>query len=303
MNYYKPEYLTIEKFLSTVKDNEKRTNLEKLLNAMNQMFIYITENDDVSIDWVPEIRIRDSDEVGAEGNIYSISVDRGLIEYCYNLSHNILICIDELSEIEGIEKLAGIIPITAFCWVMAHEFYHAARGHNERIKSEDKRGVHETSAIQAGAEYDADSYAVYHVYRSLKLNFIKLFPIGPIDMLSRKIVFSALFLLMRGLPNIHKSKSHPSRVQRLMSFIGKLSMLRASPEEPFDEKLSFPDARNRVDILFRFMIDCEQHFIEEFGTGQGDLIKEIANELGENFDTSHIAAWDDMKMKPFKNKE
>lgn len=298
MQAFLPPNWTPQEYLDRITDPRKRGVVGQWLDGLAHMLEEIKRTNDVQLEFLPEVRVRDTDQVGMEGNAYAIFVNRGHIDYCYALGSNVLECVDE-HRLLNIETLSDFVGLLAFRWAVAHELFHGARAHNLRVASEAENHRHDSNSLARGAEHDADLSAAAYIFRNVQAALLgphrtSAVAQRPTDLTNREVTLCVLFAALRELPDAPiDSAKHLTRAKRLISIQGKLAMVGVTRTDAVDQDLVLPETRARAGALINCLIRCEQQFQAIHGVGHGNLLLEILNE-SNNLDTSHIAAWGSM---------
>lgn len=169
-----------------------------------------------------------------------------------------------LSQEQRVQRLGGLL------WVVAHEFFHFARGHHR---------VRATSKLMAQAlEFDADCYAIAGTYRY----FLDHMQAEQSRADIKNIVCKSFYFGIRELIEINdikrdEEKSHPRWAVRLRAAHDKLANLDI-PLVNFGLTQQFIDEYN---ILFDEMVKFERDFLVRNGV---QSVKESKFLVGEYVD-------------------
>lgn len=288
---FRPQILAVAAYLAQVADPHKKRTVDGWFADLPDMFDRIRQPGYGEVEYVPEIRVCDTDAVGAEGARYAIYVNRGHIDYCYSLGPEIFSCVDDQAL-----RWVTLNPVSslAFRWTIAHEFFHGARAHNDIAPAEASRGLHDSDAIARATEYDADLCATAHIYRLVQCNLFVLLQKGRLssfvsDIGMRQVTLCALFATLRLLPE-PPGQSHLTRAERLSGMVGKLATIGFNRTDPVAD-LSLPETRNRLMALWSCLLRCEDQFQARHGTEYGDLATEIHKHFESENCSAHVEAW------------
>ncbi len=196
---------------------------------------------------VPEIFVLSTDQIKAEANpLGLIVVSQGIIDHCLNtaLASSNVIDGDEDRQ----DGLPDLFPQIGLTWVLAHEYTHLFRAHNEvqiELGSQDH--------VLRAFEHDADLCAAAAVYRAVQ----QWLP-GMEDIDIRRYVIHALFWIIRRFPNTNDGAGiHPSFSERFFQILLKLTTMQALAGDVLDLDVKLPATAKRGDALRDVAIACE----------------------------------------------
>lgn len=196
---------------------------------------------------VPEIFVLSTDQIKAEANpLGLIVVSQGIIDHCLNtaLASSNVIGWDEDRQ----DGLPDLFPQIGLTWVLAHEYTHLFRAHNEvqiELGSQDH--------VLRAFEHDADLCAVAAVYRA-----VQQWLLGMEDIDIRRYVTHALFWIIRTFPNTNDGAGiHPSFSERFFQILLKLTTMQALAGDVLDLDVKLPATAKRGDALRDVAIACE----------------------------------------------
>ena len=200
-----------------------------------------------------ELLIRASQKTNASARIDNkIIINRGLIDFFIlheeqsgNGKYSAFLSLDQQDKVQ---RLGGLL------WVVAHEFFHFARGHHK---------VRATSKLMAQAlEFDADCYAVAGTYRYFMYRMQNEHSrIDIKNIVCRSFYFGIRQLIELDDIEIAKEGSHPRWHVRLKAAHDKLVDLDM-PLVNYGITKKFCD---ECDILIHSLVDFEREFLMKNG--------------------------------------
>lgn len=210
---------------------------------------------------VPEIFVLTTDQIKAEANpLGLIVVSQGIVDHCLDTA------LPSLSAIDGDEDrqagLPDIFPQIGLTWVLAHEYTHLFRAHNE-VQIE--LGSHDH--VLRAFEHDADLCAAAAVYRAVQQWLPSM---QDIDI--RRYVTQALFWIIRTFPNTNDGAGiHPSFSERFFQILVKLTTMLAQPGDVLDLDIKLPATAKRGNALRDVAIACETTYQAKFPSTQNNF--------------------------------
>lgn len=182
-----------------------------MLDALNRLHKIVNQFD--------QIFIADSSTLDA-GTFFGVRIfiSSGLIDHCIDAAY------PALKEILFPDRSTDLIPhnigpMAMFGWVLAHEFHHGIRRHEEVLQE-----IGSTPARVKATEYDADASATAAVYRGIQAitgHFLT-------DIEIRKLAIHCLFWPVISLPGQVISNSHLTALERTFLIVSKLDSVRAT---------------------------------------------------------------------------
>lgn len=187
-----------------------------------------------------------SDGLRAYNRNTEIAISRGLIDLSLSLSIDLgtkNINYYTPSDSSKFERIGGLL------WIVAHEYIHFARGHEEIWNNH--------SELRRALEYDADCHAVAALYRYFAL---VVYPyLEPLEI--KKRVLSAIYWPVRKLIGTEiifdkEDKEHPAWYVRLRYILVKLTCIEV-PHINFGVTQTWQE---NLEFLLTHLISCERSY-------------------------------------------
>lgn len=295
--------MTAADYLTRLDEPQKNREVADWFNSLQKNFAMLANNTGTPVEYYPSIRVRDDQSIAAEGTSYAIYINSGLLDYLHNLDTRVFECINSPIAFELLDwKSEG--RKLAFNWIMAHEFAHGARKHQDKVNGILSMKTFDEDAISHATEFDADLVATALIFRLVQIELYQRVASGKSSILAsdletRQIAFCVVFNVLRGL--VHSasaSASHPSADQRFIDIGKKLTIMSYNRGEPLDRAITTDLSRARLRAIANCFSQCERFFIKKYGTQYGELNPGLLTLPG---DSPHIGAWEQMDEEGIKN--
>jgi hypothetical protein len=279
--------LTIEEYLGTIRDEEELDFSTTIFNDAQAFLKFLLAVGQIAS--IPELRIRNSDYLNAEGISDVVVVHSGLVVHAFRCCF-----LDDAEEIEIGEIFGFRAPRYAtrcafLIWVIAHELTHARRRHDDVLLAV---GVNDCIAQQA-TEMDADLCAAAYAVR-----WIQHVMHPETDALQIKsFVLRSLYDGIREFPDPLPESGHHSTVNRLFKIVSKLASLRPLPIGAPDPNFDKPESQQAAGILFNQLISLETARAKRKGIDVKDYLKELANFIANEGWKPVSDKWEEIKAE------
>ncbi|SCZ29788.1 MULTISPECIES: hypothetical protein [Pseudomonas] len=251
-----PEYFSPEEFIdnhSSLGGLHNQRLVEVLKGALAIIPLiknkYSEEQSDIPI------RISNSESLSAESNPYSIVISSGMIKHCIAAP---CMPIDEICPALPIENFDyNAMAATALAWIIAHEYFHIVRRHNEvAIAARDLPGRPYANSIDNALEHDADLMATAALYRLTQMRLGNA--IHDLDV--RRITVHGIFLTLRTFPQESADNIHSAMPERLFQIYQKLVQVTKGGSEKVSASGLTDYSVERVIPILHAFAQCERYF-------------------------------------------
>lgn len=234
------------------------------------------------------VRVSNSEDLVAESNPYSIVISIGMIKHCIAAP---CMPIDEICPAMSSTNFNyGGLAAIALAWVVAHEYFHIVRRHNEVATAAiGLPGRPYANSISNALEHDADLLAVAAVYRLMQKQFGGV--IHDLDV--RRITVYSIFFSLRTFNQGSSDGVHSAMPERLFHLLQKLVQVTKGPEEKVSVAGLTDYSRERLEPLLQSFAQCEQYF-HLMGDGDGSNLLWLFREFANNkriFEISESWEW------------
>lgn len=275
----------VYEYLNSIKIPIRKLMTEELFdNAI--AIIYDMNMRDGSTCGLPPVIVTESNDLEASTIFGSIQISKGTFEHCLGSE---TVYIDSLfPSFKGIEFDYMLVARSALMWILAHEWTHARRKHDEVSKQamtilED----HDESAISHALEHDADLCAISAIYRKMQTIFGSTLP----DIDIRKIVTYCLFFSLRTVP-WRRSHSHAPMDERLYHMAEKMIQLPEVYGSKIATDFIAPESKSRGPLILDAFARCEKAFLEKQDMSlDGNLLERWEKYFNSNSHTPIMATW------------
>jgi len=175
-------------------------------------------------------------------------------------------------------------------WVMAHEFFHVVRAHNEVLSN-----VGEDTLTLRALEHDADLCAVAELYR----HFQALHRSNLSDQEIRSLTLYSIFWPLRTLAVPKQQVSHSAIGERIWHILTKLAIVveQDTVGQVVDIEFSKQESKDALSALLSVFIACEQHYVS---TGAADnstpgLLVEWKAKIDTESFSEVVKEWDSIR--------
>ena len=243
--------LTIEEYIeSFVYDDAIQMRLRYAFQHHNDLFVWIKSVSKSDMD-IPPIKIQQCQDLNASIRPFVLFITTGLIEHCMNIGHCNVERVLDFNVPQGIFDY-NQVSLVAIRWILAHEFYHLIRMHDET-----QAIVGDDLYAKQALEMDADMMAVSAIYRLFQDVWGN--SLGN-DVNLRKMVMYSIFWGIRALPPGDTDREHPPIVYRLWVVAVKLSNLRIDREAPADPAWQSEEVRRSFIAVRECLYRCEEEY-------------------------------------------
>jgi hypothetical protein len=255
--------------------------VSQLLSISNSVFTAIVQQYRTAHQ-IPTIRILSDPTPSAQGMDGRVEVSTGLIDHCLSFAFPY---VTEVAQ--DAQALANVdhtfLPAAMFSWVLAHEFFHVVRAHNDVVEA-----LGNEEFTSHALEHDADLCALAALFRQLQHRHRST--LSDVDI--RRLTFYSLFWPLRTL-TIPRQATHPSIAERLWHILSKLSILPEFDGEPADVSFSQQKSKQNSLALWLLLRSCEKHYCQS--AEAPPLIAEILELLDSGRIVSVAKRWDEMR--------
>lgn len=267
-----------EKYLQFHAPSEQKETIENLLNSAINIIPLITKQNRSTLA-SPKIRIIIDDKPYAEGQTFAIAISSGMIMHCINIAPPpVESTIPSLHQKPIDKKLCSE---TMLKWVVAHEWMHSIRMHNEVITE-----LGNTSKIRRALEWDADLCAAAIIHRQIQNTYSGIMS----DIEVRQLTLHSIYWSLRDLNFYKGDEDHDSFSTRLYDIIIKINTLN---ESPF---ITPKTDETRIMPLISTISLCEEFYLENrnHDDDQIDFRDEIMR-LGFSGGSKACETWDEIR--------
>ncbi|WP_455913457.1 hypothetical protein [Pseudomonas syringae] len=251
-----PDFYSPSDFITNTRqnDNVKSLRIAETLRTAAEIIPFLQKRyPELRVE--VELRIADTDQLIAEGSPYSIYISRGIIQHCIGAP---CIEVDEISPVmSAFEFDYNSLSENALSWIIAHEYFHISRKHNEVAAAAlEKLGLGSEALIASALEHDADLMAVAAMYRFLQFKLHN--NIHDLDI--RRLTAYSIFFSLRTFSQISDDDIHSPMPERLFHMLQKLIQVVKNPNETVSVSGPTEFSRERVEPVTSAFVSCENHF-------------------------------------------
>jgi hypothetical protein len=233
-------------YLNIIQDEDKKEKTSELfrsfINSMEFAANLYGYNQPL-----PPIYADPFSKIVARATTEKITISQGLISHIFTIYDDV-----QVFDVDGFNISSETLVHLAAFWIIAHEFYHVARGHFSLFNEY-------YSEYAIAFEYDADCLASAALYRYIQ-NVVAPWSS---QITRKKLAAYVVFMCSRTLlgkteSNGFGNKTHPPFVDRLAYCIMKLISLDVPhPNFGLTEEFS-----RESEVVIKFIVDIELQFIE-----------------------------------------
>lgn len=277
------ESLEVEEYLARIPDVLLQERIDYILRSSVEILGWINNSMGKNIE-LPEIRIITNPSPNAEAISYVIRLNSGLIDHCLNSLHADFETVFGRTQPETMNS--DKIAIVSLSWILAHEWTHILRCHDDVIKE-----LGDDPSILQALEHDADFCAIATVYRKLQSQYFHELS----DTEIKETLIYCLFWTVRTLPSM--SNTHEDIGMRLNNFIFKLSTIAQNPYEEGDYGAEKPETIAIALALVQVMVKCEKYFqtINTDDRYKANLFEKIVKNLSDDSYVNTTMKWTKVK--------
>ena len=243
--------MSIETYLTSINDENQRELTFKLLDISSSVLEAIA-NQYRSNRQLPQIRITKDQNIPAEGMDGMIYVSSSLIEHCLSFNFPSFRNIEASSK-PFVHLDSATMAAAMFGWVIAHEFFHIVRCHNEIANGG-------TEMVTSRAlEHDADLCAAAALFRQFQFRYRSILS----DQDIRRLTFYSIFWPLRSLSVDQPQITHSSIATRLWQILVKLAIVPEldNGNERVDTSLSGERSQSSLAALRLTLVACERYYL------------------------------------------
>lgn len=259
-----PEIFSLDQYIASVYCPARRETIREILEVVKPTMLGICHTNGISVD-IPEIRIVNSATVQAECSTYCLQINEGLINLCLD---SYMPAVEEfIPELDGISLDPAFLRKLALSWVIAHEWMHVIKRHNDVIRAT----VDNQPDVAELVEHDADLCAIAVIYRLIQ----NAIPSKTDSMIARKIALFSVFWPLSTIPIERQDVDHAPMPLRLYHITTKLAQLTDRFGETPALYDHFEPQLARTRVLLRFLFDLDRP------TGHRVRSNELCIQIGE----------------------
>lgn len=275
-------------YIGAIASDTEREAVQRFFSRVNHYLNFLTNLYCINSD-SPTLHIDTTKKVAARAKMKSsggaqIIISRGLLDHLEKLREKPIV-------VEGDDAIVVLegdhaSELAAF-WIVAHEYFHYARGHLYFPKDE-------REAYSWGFEYDADNLATAALYRwSSKIWNIERFT-------RKQFSYIAAFWCLRTLHEAQSTKAerstHPDWQERLLMLQFKLAHMGFPHPNSHGRP---PELLREEDRMTMLAYGCEQFFLSQSESIYSSFTDWQLNTMDRRLKENDIAAaqWEKIRAK------